>query len=235
MKTYLNLEDINELEEAADCLRDKLLIRLLYYSACRISETLALTVQDIDFKQGTIVIKHLKNRIKLSCPDCGTRLSKTNRYCPGCAQKVNKVIKEKFEQPRRRILPADPKTLAMLKEYIDRGGPVNRGGRLLLFGINRHRAWQIIKQCAQKANVTRLTNPETGKDHHISPHRLRDAFAVHAVKHDDSGDGLRMLQEHLGHASISTTMRYRKVAGEEHQQWYNRLFPQEDKAYGSTA
>ena len=235
MKTYLNLEDINELEEAADCLRDKLLIRLLYYSACRISETLALTVQDIDFKQGTIVIKHLKNRIKLSCPDCGTRLSKTNRYCPGCAQKVNKVIKEKFEQPRRRILPADSKTLAMLKEYIDRGGPVNRDGQLLLFGINRHRAWQIIKQCAQKANLSRLTNPETGKEHNISPHRLRDAFAVHAVKHDDSGDGLRMLQEHLGHASISTTMRYRKVAGEEHQQWYNKLFQGEDKTDGPKA
>ena len=235
MKTYLNLEDINELEEAADCLRDKLLIRLLYYSACRISETLALTVQDIDFKQGTIVIKHLKNRIKLSCPDCGTRLSKANRYCPGCAQKVNKVIKDKFEQSRRRILPVDSKTLAMLKEYIDRGGPVNRDGQLLLFGINRHRAWQIIKQCAIKAGLPRLINPETGKVHNVSPHRLRDAFAVHAVKHDDSGDGLRMLQEHLGHASISTTMRYRKVAGEEHQQWYNKLFQGEDKTDGPKA
>jgi integrase/recombinase XerD len=106
---------------------------------------------------------------------------------------------------------------------------------LLLFGINRHRAWQIIKQCAQKANLSRLTNPETGKEHNISPHRLRDAFAVHAVKHDDSGDGLRMLQEHLGHASISTTMRYRKVAGEEHQQWYSRLFQGEDKTDGPKA
>ena len=94
MKTYLNLEDINELEEAANNLRDKLLIRLLYYSACRISEALALAVKDIDFKQGIIIIKHLKDRIKLSCPDCGTRLSKANTYCPGCAQKVNKVIKE---------------------------------------------------------------------------------------------------------------------------------------------
>ena len=98
MKTYLNLEDINELEEAADCLRDKLLIRLLYYSACRISEALALTVQDVSYNQGIIIIKHLKERIRLSCPDCGTRLSKANTYCPGCAQKVNKVIKEKFEQ-----------------------------------------------------------------------------------------------------------------------------------------
>ena len=47
-----------------------------------------------------------------------------------------------------------------------------------------------------------LINPETGKRHGISPHRLRDAFAVHAVKVNDSGDGLRMLQEHLGHAIV---------------------------------
>ncbi len=235
MKAYIEPEEVTKLEEAADCLRDKLLVRMLYYVAGRVSEALALTVQDIDFKQGVIIIKHLKDRIKLSCPDCGTRLSKANTYCPGCAQKVNKVIKEKFEQHRRRILPADPKTLAMLKEYIDRGGPVNRNGQLLLFGINRHRAWQIIKQCAIKAGLPRLINTETGKEHNISPHRLRDAFAVHAVKHDDSGDGLRMLQEHLGHASISTTMRYRKVAGEEHKDWYNRLWSKEDKADGTTA
>ena len=96
LKTYLDPEDINKLEEAANCLRDKLLIRLLYYSACRISEALPLTVQDIDFRQGSITIKHLKDRIKLSCPDCGTRLSKVNKYCPGCSRKISEAIKEKL-------------------------------------------------------------------------------------------------------------------------------------------
>ena len=216
------------MEEAATNLRDRLLIRLLYYSACRISEALALTIQDIDFKQGIIVIKHLKDRIKLSCPYCGTRLSKVNKYCPGYSRKINKATKEKMEQTRRRILPIEPKTLEMLKEFTDRGGPVNRDGQLLIFGINRHRAWQIVKQCADKAGLSRLVNPETGKSHSICPHKLRDAFAVYAVKHNDSGDGLRMLQEHLGHTSISTTMRYRKVAGEEHREWYNKLWNKED-------
>jgi len=42
--------------------------------------------------------------------------------------------------------------------------------------------------------LPRLVNPETGKVHNVSPHRLRDAFAVNAVKTDDSGDGLRILQ-----------------------------------------
>ena len=228
MKSYIEPAEVNLIEEAANCLRDKLLIRLLYYSACRISEALPLTVQDIDFRQKIIVIKHLKNRIKLSCPHCNARLSKSNKYCPGCSRKISEATKEKLEQRRRRILPIDSETLKLLREYIDRGGPTNRNGRLMIFGINRFRAWQIVKQCAEKAGLSRLVNPETGKVHNVSPHRLRDAFAVNAVKHDDSGDGLRMLQEHLGHRSISTTMRYRKVAGKEHRDWYQGLWNKED-------
>ena len=49
-------------------------------------------------------------------------------------------------------------------------------------------------------------------------------FSVHAMKIDDSGDGLRLLQEHLGHLNFNTTAKYRKVAGEEHRQWYDRLW-----------
>jgi integrase/recombinase XerD len=72
-----------------------------------------------------------------------------------------------------------------------------------------------------------LVNPETGKRHGVSPHRLRDAFAVHAVKLDDSGDGLRLLQEHLGHVSFNTTAKYRKIAGEELKEWYQKLWRRE--------
>jgi integrase/recombinase XerD len=122
------------------------------------------------------------------------------------------------------MLPVDKVTLKLLREYIDRGGPVDRRGKKVIFGINRHRAWQIVRDCAERAGLPKLINPETGKVHNISPHRLRDAFSVHAVKIDDSGDGLRLLQEHLGHQSITTTMRYRKICGEEHKEWYRRLW-----------
>jgi len=44
------------------------------------------------------------------------------------------------------------------------------------------------------------------------------------MKLDDSGDALRLLQEHLGHASFNTTAKYRKVAGEEHRNWYEGLW-----------
>jgi integrase/recombinase XerD len=69
-----------------------------------------------------------------------------------------------------------------------------------------------------------LRNPETGKLRGVSPHRLRDAFAVHAMKIDDSGEGMRLLQEHLGHASFNTTAKYRKVSGEELKNWYEKLW-----------
>jgi len=134
-----------------------------------------------------------------------------------------KLVKEQ-EHRRQRVLPIDDETLSMLKEYIERGGPVLRDGKRLIFGINRHRAWQIVKECAERAGLPKLINPETGKVHNVSPHRLRDAFAVHAVKLNDSGDGLRLLQEHLGHQSFNTTARYRKVAGEEHREWYQHLW-----------
>jgi len=123
------------------------------------------------------------------------------------------MLKEQ-EHRRQRVLPIDKETLGMLGEYIERGGPVMRDGKRLIFGINRHRAWQIIKECAERAGLPKLVNPDTGKAHNVSPHKLRDAFAVHAVKLNDSGDGLRLLQEHLGHASFNTTAKYRKVAGE---------------------
>jgi hypothetical protein len=42
-------------------------------------------------------------------------------------------------------------------------------------------------------------------------------------------DGLRLLQEHLGHASFNTTAKYRKIAGEEHRHWYDRLWRDSQK------
>ena len=137
------------------------------------------------------------------------------------------------EHRRQRVLPIDKVTLDMLKEYVERGGPVMRDGKKLIFGISRHRAWQIVKECAERAGLPKLVNPETGKVHNVSPHKLRDAFAVNAVKKDDSGDGLRLLQEHLGHASFNTTAKYRKVAGEELKDWYDRLWEKEAKTDGT--
>lgn len=223
-KAYLEPQDITKIKQACSNLRDKLLIHVLFHLGCRITEALSIKVDDIDFTQGLITIIHLKHRIKLLCPSCGTRLGASHLFCPKCGSRIEKKNSQEYENRRQRILPIDQNTLILLKEYIDRGGPVAKDGKLFIFGINRHRAWQIVKECAEKANLPKLVNSETGKVHNISPHKLRDAFAVKAVKQNDSGDGLRLLQEHLGHQSFNTTAKYRKVAGEEHREWYDKLW-----------
>ena len=48
-KAYLELNEIELLEQAAEYLRDKLLVRLLFRLGCRISEALGISVGDIDF------------------------------------------------------------------------------------------------------------------------------------------------------------------------------------------
>jgi integrase/recombinase XerD len=227
-KTYLDHTEIIKLEAVAANLRDRLLVRLLFRLGCRVSEALAITVDDLDASSGTARIQHLKTRLKLSCPGCGVRLSRHHSYCPGCGVKVSKTTNEEKEYRRMRTLPLDKETLEMIVDYIKRGGPIKRDDRILIFGINRHRAWQIVKECAEKAGLPKLINPETGKVHNVSPHRLRDAFAVHAVKINDTSDGLRLLQEHLGHQSFNTTARYRKISGEEHRDWYRKLWDKGD-------
>jgi len=219
MKAYLEPEDVKHLEEAAVTSRDRLLIRLLFRLACRISEALAICVGDVDFTRGTITILHLKRRAKLSCTRCRARLGKRHHFCPECGEETSATATQQLEHRRVRTLPLDSDTLNMLANFIETEAKTN-----LIFDINRHRAWQIVKDCSRRAGLPDLVNPETGMVRGISPHRLRDAFSVHAMKLDDSGDALRLLQEHLGHASFNTTAKYRKVAGEEHRRWYNHLW-----------
>ena len=224
MKAYLEPVDIEMMERVASCLRDRLLIRLLFRLGCRVSEALALKVSDIDFKQGNVTILHLKTRIRLSCPKCKARLGRRHQFCPECGEEVNKARKRQQEHRRIRTLPVDRDTLEMLRDHIDSNQANSHDDSVLLFSLNRHRAWQIIRDCAGRADLPDLVNPETGRVRGVSPHRLRDAFSVHAMKLNDSGDELRLLQEHLGHASFNTTAKYRKVAGEEHRKWYESLW-----------
>jgi len=221
-KAYLEVDDVKQLERAATCLRDRLLVRILFHLGCRISEALALKVEDIDFEQGTVTIEHLKARVELCCPKCGARLGKSHKFCPICGHSVEKAVTQEKEHRRMRTLPVDDDTLKMLADFVRRDK--TKG---LIFCINRHRGWQVVRDCADKAGLPLLVNSETGRLHGVSPHRLRDAFATHAVKLDDSGDGLRLLQEQLGHVSISTTMRYRKVAGKELKEWYQKLWEED--------
>ena len=224
MKAYLEPTEIKIMEQVASCLRDRLLIGILFRLGCRVSEALPLKVSDIDFKQGTVIILNLKTRFRLSCSKCKASLGRRHQFCPECGAEVNKARKRQQEHRCIRTLPVDSNILEMLRDYINSKQATSRDDSMPLFGLNRHRAWQIVRDCDRRADLPDLVNPETGRVRGVSPHRLRDAFSVHVMKLDDSGDALRLLQEHLGHASFNTTAKYRKIAGNEHRVWYNQLW-----------
>ncbi len=218
MKVYLNPEEVERMAQAATYVRDELLVRVLFWGSCRVSEALGIEVDDVNAAQGTVTIKHLKVRTRLLCPHCGTRVSRTARFCPGCGKEVPEPLRKEQEMHRVRTIPLEKRTMDRLVDFIRRDKTQG-----LIFKIGRTQALKIVKDSARKAGVDELVNPETGKERGISPHRLRDAFAIMAVQHDDSTDAIRMLQEHLGHQSIATTMKYRKISGKELTEWYQNL------------
>jgi integrase/recombinase XerD len=136
MKTHLERAEIELMEQASTCIRDELLIEILYRLGCRVSEALALRVEDIDLVRGLVTIIHLKSRLRLLCPECRARLSKTARYCAACGKIVDAATMRETEHRRLRTLPLDPKTLDLLKNYIKQGGPVCKHGKKLIRNYN---------------------------------------------------------------------------------------------------
>ncbi len=91
-----------------------------------------------------------------------------------------------------------------------RGGPVFLGDRGLR--LARQQAWAAVKRAAHVA----------GLSDRVSPHTLRHSFATHLL---EGGADLRIVQELLGHASISTTQLYTHVTGERIRDVYSRAHP----------
>jgi len=82
-----------------------------------------------------------------------------------------------------------------------------RGGR-----ISRQACWSIVRSAGARV----------GLDEHLSPHVLRHSCATHMLNH---GADLRVVQELLGHASISTTQVYTKVSPERLRAVYDAAHP----------
>ena len=103
------------MERAIGCLRDRLLIRLLFRLGCRVSEILALKVNDIDFERGTVTVLHLKMRIRLSCSKCKARLGKRHQFCPECGEEVSEAQKRQhdvyYQESGAASRKADPSNL----------------------------------------------------------------------------------------------------------------------------
>jgi integrase/recombinase XerD len=85
---------------------------------------------------------------------------------------------------------------------------LSRRGRRL----DRMAAWRIMRAAALRA----------GLSERVTPHTLRHSFATHLL---EGGADLRVVQELLGHASITTTQLYTHITGERIRQVYARAHP----------
>lgn len=125
---------------------------------------------------------------------------------------------------RERLVPVGEVALDWLRRYdrhvrpawlgVASGEPAagpffvtERGRRLA-----RQQAWAIVKRAARAAGLT----------DQVTPHTLRHSFATHLLA---GGADLRIVQELLGHASISTTQLYTHLTGERIREVYARAHP----------
>lgn len=111
---------------------------------------------------------------------------------------------------KERIVPLGSCAVEALNAYLVRGRPqLATGGKgspglfLNRFGgrISRQTGWNVIKQAAETAKIAE----------EISPHTLRHSFATHLLQ---GGADVRVVQELLGHASVTTTQIYTHVTAD---------------------
>ncbi|WP_300642862.1 site-specific tyrosine recombinase XerD [Nocardioides sp.] len=185
----LPLSDVEAILEAAGspgtvlALRDRALLEVLYGTGARISEAVGLDVDDLDVDPAT---------------GQGTVLLRG-------------------KGGKQRLVPVGSYALEAVDAYLVRGRPElvstgsttgrgrsdgGRAGALFLNArggrLSRQSAWTVLTRAAERAGITR----------EVSPHTLRHSFATHLL---DGGADVRVVQELLGHASVTTTQVYTLV------------------------
>ena len=213
LKTRPGGSELEKLIAVAKTPRDMAFTSTLGKTGMRISEAIQLKVTDIDFKRGTLTIIHLKERLKLKCPNCGDLLGKRHLFCPGCGKKVDQATREKVEQRRQRVIPVDPDTLRLLEEYLKWRRKFPYRGPLV-FPFTRQRGWQLIEKLGRRAGIKGL-----------HPHFLRRLLATKWVA---KGLDTKKLQVLLGHASIATTMEYVDSNFDQLESECNKLWESEE-------
>lgn len=192
----LALDQVQALLDAPDTtepdgVRDAALLELLYGTGARISEIIALDVDDV----GRLVGRDADQTLGLRLLGKGDR---------------------------ERIVPLGRYARAAIDAWLVRGRPAYatrgrdadhalflnaRGGRL-----SRQSAWALLRAYAVKAGITT----------EISPHTLRHSYATHLL---DGGADVRVVQELLGHASVTTTQLYTMVTVDHLRETYLTAHP----------
>ena len=171
--------------DTPSALRDGAIVELLYGTGARISEIVALNVQDISKFDGDQV-----TALRLSGKGGKTRVVPIGKY----AQIA-------LDQYLVRVRPG------LLKKQESALFLNSRGSRL-----SRQSIWSMIAHGAKSAGIAA----------DVSPHSLRHSFATHLL---DGGADIRVVQELLGHSSVTTTQIYTLVTIDKLRESYAQAHP----------
>ncbi len=188
-------------QESPTGLRDAALLELLYGTGARISEAVGLDVDDVA-------------RWVESAPELADPAGPADTDDGAALRLFGKGSKE-------RIVPLGSYARRALAAYLVRGRPglaaAGRGTPALFLNtrgarLSRQSAYGVLQGSADRAG---LSEP-------VSPHTLRHSFATHLL---DGGADVRVVQELLGHASVTTTQIYTLVTVEHLREVYLTSHP----------
>jgi integrase/recombinase XerD len=215
----ISVPDVARLLDAAGvgpaALRDRALLELLYATGARISEAVGLDVDDLDLARASS--SPLVSRAGGPGPP-GSGVS------PGSAvSALVSTVRLRGKGDKQRLVPVGSFAAAAVNAYLVRARPAlaaasgrgqpspalflnARGGRL-----TRQGAWGALRAAAARAGLAE-----------VSPHVLRHSFATHLL---DGGADVRVVQELLGHASVTTTQVYTLVTVDKLREVYASAHP----------
>jgi integrase/recombinase XerD len=207
----ISVAEVEKLLAAAcagpSALRDRALLELLYGTGARISEAVGLDVDDLDLASES-------------------RWSPSGPAAPGApvsSPVVAATVRLNGKGGKQRLVPVGSFARQAIEAYLVRARPAlvaaARGGQanLALFlnarggRLTRQGAWGALRAAARRAGLAE-----------VSPHVLRHSFATHLL---DGGADVRVVQELLGHASVTTTQVYTLVTVDKLREVYAAAHP----------
>ncbi len=135
------------------------------------------------------------------------------------------TVKVKGKGGKERLVPLGSFAQKALDQYLVRSRPVllKKKNVAALFlnetlgtRLSRQSGWQVVKDGAERAKITS----------EVSPHSLRHSFATHLL---DGGADIRVVQELLGHSSVTTTQIYTLVTIDKLRESYIAAHPRSTK------
>jgi len=198
----LTVDEVNALLASPDLTtpqgqRDRAMLELLYAAGLRISELVALDLNNLDLPQGQVRVmgKGAKERITL----IGAPAARALRiYLDQGRVKLLQGESESAAQSRIGRASASSQKAVFLNRF---------GSRLSVSMFTR-----LLSGYARAAGIRRR----------VTPHMLRHSFATHML---DGGADLRSVQELLGHESVSTTQIYTQVSQSHLRDTLNSAHP----------